>query len=166
MKFWKDCWLGEVPLALTFPSLFDMPSDKDVWVSSYIQDNNWALSFRHPLCLARLQMLAVLTGVLQRHTFRDTPDQVIWKVGSSASFTVRSQYKLIQPLQPEDKVAKFFWKAKFPPKVKMTTWLAVREQLLTSLCLQRRHVKPSSHYVFCDNHAESSIFWSIFLLKT
>jgi len=69
--------LGEVPLALTFPSLFDMPSDKDVWVSSYIQDNNWALSFRHPLCLARLQMLAVLTGVLQWHTFRDTPDQVI-----------------------------------------------------------------------------------------
>ena len=46
--------------------------------------------------------------VLKGHTFQDAPDQVIWRADSLASFTVPYQYKLIQPLQPEDKAAKFF----------------------------------------------------------
>jgi len=31
VKFWKDCWIGDVPLAYAFPSLFEMASDKDAW---------------------------------------------------------------------------------------------------------------------------------------
>ena len=98
VKFWKDCWLGEIPLALAFLNLFDMEADKNIWVSSQIQENDWVISFRHPLSPTRLQMLALLVGALQGHTFRDTPDQVIWKVDFSASFIISSQYKLLQPL--------------------------------------------------------------------
>jgi len=104
---------------------------------------------------------------LQGHTFRDAPDQVIWRVGSLTSFTVRSQYRLIQPLQPQDKAAKFFWKAKASLKVKITTWLAVHERLPTDLYLQRRYIQPPSHCVFYDNHPESSthIFLSCHFAK-
>jgi len=28
MKFWKDCWIGEIPLAYAFPSFFEVASDK------------------------------------------------------------------------------------------------------------------------------------------
>jgi len=88
MKFWKDCWIGEVPLALIFPNFFEMAADQDVWVSSQIQDNDWAVFFHHPLSPVRLQMLATLIGVLRGHTIQNSSDQVIWKAGSVAAFIV------------------------------------------------------------------------------
>jgi len=36
-------------LAHAFHNLFDMASEKKAWVSSQIQENNWALTFRHSL---------------------------------------------------------------------------------------------------------------------
>jgi len=85
-------------LALAFLNLFDMAADKNVWVSSQIEENDWVISFHHPLSPIRLQMLALLMSALQGHTFQDTPDQVIWKADFSASFIISSQYKLLQPL--------------------------------------------------------------------
>ena len=66
------------------------------------------------------------------------------------------QYQLFQPSQPHDKAAKFVWKVIAPLKVKITTCLVVREWLPTSFYLRRRHIKPLSFCVFCDNHLESS----------
>ena len=70
VEFWKDCWFGEVPLSLAFPNLFDMVADKDVWISSQIQDNDWAIFFHYPLTPTRLQMLAVLMEVLKGQHYR------------------------------------------------------------------------------------------------
>ena len=44
VKFWKHCWIGDVPLAYAF----EMASNKDAWVSSQIQENDWAITFSHP----------------------------------------------------------------------------------------------------------------------
>ena len=156
VKFWKDCWIGEVPLAIAFPNLFEMAVDQDAWVSSQFQDNDRAVSFRHPLSPAMLQMLASLIGILRGHTVRNYPDRVIWKARAVDNFTVRSQYELLQPLRPQDKAAKYIWKALAPLKVKITTWLAVRDRLPTGLYLQRRYITLPTHCVFCDNHLESS----------
>ena len=140
MRFCKDCWISEVPLAYAFLNLFYMASDKDAWVSSQIQDNNWALTFCHPISLIRLQALAEMVHILRQHTFQDVPDQVSCKVGSSATFTVHSQYKLLIPPQPQDIAAKTLWKVASPLKVKITTWLEVCERLPTGSCLNRRHI--------------------------
>jgi len=96
-----------------------MAADKDVWLSSQIQNNIWALSSPTFSC----QNTDVGNAyVYTPETYNsDTPDQLIWKAGSSAFSTVHSQYKLLQPLQPHDKVVKYFWKAKAPLKVKITT---------------------------------------------
>jgi len=102
VRFWTNRWIGEVPLAYAFPSLFEMASDKEAWVSLQIQDNNWALTFRHPLSLIRLQALAEMVNILRRHTFWDDPDQLVWKVGSSSTFIVRSQYNILIPPQHHD----------------------------------------------------------------
>jgi len=59
-----------------YPSLFEMVVDQDAWVSSQIQDNEWALTFRFPLSQPRLLILADLMNMLRQHTFQDTLDQV------------------------------------------------------------------------------------------
>ena len=142
VKFWKDCWLGELPLKIVFPNPFDVAADKDAW------DNNWAISFCHPLFLTRLQMLALLIGKFQGHTFQDIPDQVIWKAGSAVSFTVSSQYKLLQAPQPQDTAAKHIWKTKAPLKVKNHQLDTSSWSTPTGTFLQRRHIRPPSHCVF------------------
>jgi len=125
VKFYTDCRIGEVPLAYAFASLFDVASNKDAWVNSQIQDNDWALSFCPPLSPARLQDLAGLMDILRMHTFWDGPDQITWKAGSSFVFTISSQYRLLQPSLPKDRAAKYLWKVTSPLKVKITTWLAI-----------------------------------------
>ena len=102
MKFWKDCWIGEVLLAHVFSNLFEVASDKETWVSSQVQDNNWAITFRHHLSVVILKMLTALICTLREHIFQDTMDKIIWKAGSSASFTVRFQYQLLQPSRSQD----------------------------------------------------------------
>ena len=99
-------------------------------------------------------MLATLICTLWLHSFQDVLDQVTWNTGSSLTFTIRSQYQLLQPTQPQDKATTNLWKVVSPLKV--TTWLAVWERLPIVLYLYIRHIRPLSLCAFCGNHTESS----------
>ena len=151
VKFWKDYWIREVLLAYAFHSLFRMTSDKDAWCMDQFTNliNDWALSFRLPLSPTWLQMLADLICTLLTHAFQDVLDRVTWKVGPSPIFTVGSQYQPLLPSQPQDKAAKNLWKVATPLKVKITTWLAIRDRLFTGLYLHRRHIRPRSSCIIC-----------------
>ena len=73
-----------------------MAFDKEAWVNLQIQDNDRALTFCNSLSPIRLQMLVALLRTLRLH-IHDAPDRAIWKIGSSATFIVRSQYYLLKP---------------------------------------------------------------------
>ena len=32
VRFWRDGWCGDSPLCMSFPSLFDLTVEKEVWV--------------------------------------------------------------------------------------------------------------------------------------
>ena len=44
VKFWKHYWIGEIPLAVVFPSFFEMAPEKEAWANSLIQEKDWALT--------------------------------------------------------------------------------------------------------------------------
>jgi len=104
----------------------------------------------------RLQALAALVRILQHHSFNDSPCQVKWRIGSSATYTVWSQYQLLLPLQPNDTAAKTLWNVAPPLKVKITTWLVVWDRLPTRIYLHRHHIRPQLACTFCINHPEST----------
>jgi hypothetical protein len=45
-SFWKKFWIGDGPLAMMFPILFDLAIDKDITVNKVLSSNFDALSFR------------------------------------------------------------------------------------------------------------------------
>jgi hypothetical protein len=45
-SFWKNSWIGDCPLAVKFPVLFDLALDKDISVNMVLSSNFEALSFR------------------------------------------------------------------------------------------------------------------------
>jgi hypothetical protein len=45
-SFWKNFWIGDGPLAVKFPILFDLTIDKDITINKVLSSNFDALSFR------------------------------------------------------------------------------------------------------------------------
>ena len=47
--FWGDIWLGEVPLRLLFPKLYEYSSNKIDTISDYFDLGEWKVDFCRPL---------------------------------------------------------------------------------------------------------------------
>lgn len=48
-SFWEDVWVGEVPLKLVFPTLFDHCRNKMCTVKDCWQNEEWVMDFRRTL---------------------------------------------------------------------------------------------------------------------
>ncbi|KAG5626462.1 hypothetical protein H5410_011680 [Solanum commersonii] len=49
IQFWKDIWLGDIPLMNAFPRIFQIASNPDSTFSQYREDNVWNLILRRNL---------------------------------------------------------------------------------------------------------------------
>ncbi|GFZ02650.1 hypothetical protein Acr_15g0012580 [Actinidia rufa] len=95
IKFWKDIWLGNLPLQSQFPTLYRITINKFEFLSDvYIrfeETQRWDFLFRRPLldreveALEDLNELMAISGVeinLDRH------DQLIWQGCSLEKFSI------------------------------------------------------------------------------
>ena len=48
-RFWEDTWLGETPLALQYPSLYNIVQRRDAYVATVLQSNPLNIQFRRTL---------------------------------------------------------------------------------------------------------------------
>jgi hypothetical protein len=55
-SFWKSIWIGNLPLSVQFPVLFDLAYDKDVTVNDAFTSNFETLTFRRRI-VGNLRML-------------------------------------------------------------------------------------------------------------
>lgn len=49
IRFWEDVWVGEIPLKLEFPTLYQLCRDKNCLISNYWGGDGWKLVFTRPL---------------------------------------------------------------------------------------------------------------------
>jgi hypothetical protein len=128
-SFWKNSWIGDCPLAVKFPVLFDFTRDKDISVNKVLSSNFDALSFRRRM-MGNLQVLyGELVALCANYTLSVQEDRVKWCMGNK-SFIVNYLYKknsIDQAIVPY----KFLWKSKLPQKIKVFIWLVVRNKILT-----------------------------------
>lgn len=48
-RFREEVWVGNIPLKLEFPTLYDLCDDKNCLVSDYWAGDGWRIEFRRPL---------------------------------------------------------------------------------------------------------------------
>lgn len=120
VRFWKDFWIGDKPLAIAYPSLFEIALDKDCMVDSQIEDGRWVLSFRILLSQTRMQALGSFLNTLSAHTFSQEKPTVLWTLDRSKIFSVNSLYKAIKGEGHVDAGANTIWAGKYPLKVRFT----------------------------------------------
>jgi hypothetical protein len=136
-SFWKSVWIGNLPLSVQFPVLFDLTYDKDVSVNDVFTSNFESLTFRRRI-VGNLRMLfEEMISCCNQVSLSDQEDKIVWNLGKKG-FSVNSMYKK----KMEDQVLipyKFLWKSKLPHKIKVLFWLVARNKILTRDNLMKRN---------------------------
>lgn len=95
-RFWRDHWVGEAPLCLTYPRLFSISSQKEgmvggVWVE-YEGGGVWEFSWRRNLFVWEVGLLENLVHHLEGWVKSEKEDVWWWKLEEEGVFTVSSTY--------------------------------------------------------------------------
>ena len=98
-RFWEDTWLGETPLALQYPFLYNIVQRRDAYVATVMQSIPLNIQFRRTLVGARWEAWLNLVRRLMDVQLSQQPDQLCWKLTKNGEFSVKSMY-LDDKLQP------------------------------------------------------------------
>jgi hypothetical protein len=146
-SFWKSNWTGNLPLAVQFPSLFDLAYDKDISVNKVLESNFDALSFRRRIIGNLRVLFEDMLRCCNHFSLSDQDDRIIWSLDKKG-FSVNSLYKK-KVMDQVSVTYKFLWKSKLPQKIKNFIWLVVRNKILTKDNLKNRNWKGSQECFFC-----------------
>ena len=91
-RFWEDTWLGETPLAVQYPTLYNIVQRKEDYVGTVFQTIPLNIQFRHALVGERWNAWMHLVRRLIDVQLSDQPDSTQWKLARNGVFTVKSFY--------------------------------------------------------------------------
>jgi hypothetical protein len=118
VAFWTDLWVGEVPLSIRFPLLFDKCSDPLLKVGQERVAGNWHIDFRRNFGPEEEEQWAQLDQTLIVASFDPGHDKVSWCLEPSGSFSTRSMYKALCE-GPSVQIAELLWTPSMPLKIKI-----------------------------------------------
>lgn len=145
VRFWRNWWCGDAPLARSFPVLFSFCPNPDISVAE-VAANNWDLAFRRSLTPEELEDWQSLSAFLP--LLSETPDSVVWPHSASSRFLVKSLYARLIGGVPSNRFS-CIWRSKVPPKVKIFLWQAFRGQLPAADQIRKRNGPGSEFCALC-----------------
>lgn len=153
-SFWKDRWIGDKPLALSFPRLFSISLQKEAKVRDLwnLQDGvvSWNLLWRRNPFLWESNLVANCLASLDGIMVGEEEDCWRWLPEDSGSFSVNSSYKVLENLvladaglsAEEEGAFEMLWKSSAPSKVVVFSWMAIIDRISTRSNLAFRRVLP------------------------
>jgi hypothetical protein len=163
-SFWEDQWIGSSCLSKAFPRLFLVSMNRNVKVKEVFDVGIEMLRFRRAMVGELREQCLNLKKLLERVTPNKEPDKLIWKLTTTAEFSVKSMYLA---MQCNDVVPyKFLWKIKIPLRVKTFLWLVIKGSILTRDVLLQRGGKCEKKCLFCGcNETVSHLFFKCSLAR-
>ncbi|RVW39723.1 LINE-1 reverse transcriptase-like [Vitis vinifera] len=144
VRFWKDKWCGTSPLREAFPSLFSIATSKEAWVNEVWtaegdRRGSWTPTFNRPFNDWELEEVGRLLRCLEGKMVRvDEEDRVRWVESKDGVFSVKSLYRVMQPVSSAWFPSKIIWMSYAQPKISFFVWEASWGRVLTLDRLQKR----------------------------
>jgi hypothetical protein len=168
-SFWKECWLGSVPLCEKFPRLFSISLQKEESIASVWSPNDvggWNFSWRRRLFVWETVLLEELLLALRPVVLSSAEDSWGWRPEQGDDFSVKSAYKLVSGLLTDTgilasdacSVLSAIWKCAAPSKVMGFAWLMLHDRVPTRVNLFRRRIITEDEdkcCVFCGEEMET-----------
>ncbi|KAK2405812.1 hypothetical protein QL285_041620 [Trifolium repens] len=169
-RFWKDVWIGDVPLCIRFPRLYSISLQKDEYVgvlSEVVGERrNWRWSWRRNLFQWEVERLEQLETFLQNVRLSNDIDDWRWSINPEEGFSVKSAYDLLVGFGDSPNVGSYemkifskIWESSAPSKLVVFSWQLFHNRLPTKDNLLRRGVLDqdvSGNCVWCDSSPESA----------
>jgi hypothetical protein len=87
ISFWNDLWVGEVPLRVRFPALFQKSYDSDLSIAQAYSEEGWRIPFRRSLDQNDLQAWRELCNVVEEIDLANGPDRISWHLDPAGNFS-------------------------------------------------------------------------------
>ena len=152
MSFWKDRWMGDQPLAITFPRLFSISLHKEAKVRDVWNLHNgvvsWNLIWRKQPFIWENNLVANCLTSLNGILLGEEEDRWWWLPEENGVFSVKSLYRVLEEVVLEDDrlsveeegVFVKLWKSLASSKVVAFSWMAIIDRIPTRANLAFRHV--------------------------
>jgi hypothetical protein len=125
VRFWEDVWLGDVPLAIQYPSLFNIMMQKKN-VHSVLSHTPLNIGFRRRLDGTKWDAWIHLCSRLLMVQLNEEPDKFVWNLMVSGIFTAKSMYEDLMNSHNHFP-SKYLWKLKLPLKITIFMWFLNRK---------------------------------------
>ena len=179
INFWKDIWCGEEALCFTYPSLFNLASNKEAKIAD-IWDRDrgagsWSPNFLRPLNDWEIKGVATLLHTLHEVSYCSSgEDKLLLKGDKGKGFSVSSMYKCFDSFLAFDFPYRLIWNPVVPPKIGVFAWEATWGKVLTLDQLRRRGMIFVNRCFMCGEDEENidhllihcksaKMLWNLFL---
>lgn len=88
IRFWEDTWLGETPLSMHYPVVYNIVRHKEAYVVTILHTTPLNIQFRRSLIGERWNSWLHLIRRLMDAQFSNQPDTIQWNLTTSGSFSV------------------------------------------------------------------------------
>ena len=160
VKFWHDCWCGDMPLKGAFPELFVISGDREASVDDIMSFPNgilhWDIRFSRNVHDWELESLSSFMELIYSIPLKgEGDDKLGWRHKPNKGFSVKEFYRCLNKVPFDPFPWKSIWKAKVPPRVAFFSWTAALGRLLTIDNLQKRHLILVDWCCMCKRSGES-----------
>lgn len=134
--FWEDTWLGDKPICVAAPVIFDQCAEKGIIVHDFLRKEG-QLQFDRWLPPILFNKWLEIICEVYTYKYENCDDIITWKWCGKKQFTTKSVY---DHLTKGDNEFHFqhIWKSKVPYEIKIFTWLLENNVVLTKDNMVRR----------------------------
>jgi hypothetical protein len=155
-SFWNDRWLGDKPLALTYPSLFTHSKDTGASVAKIIEEGPLH-NLQPRLSRAAAAEMDALEAALQGVDLTQGPDQIsCFLEDVNHKLQAGLIYHLSVQQGQQGPMHQFIWKNHAPPRVKFFGWLLVQERIQSRDNLSLKNIVDDSCCEICQATEETA----------
>nr|GEX32878.1 putative RNA-directed DNA polymerase, eukaryota, reverse transcriptase zinc-binding domain protein [Tanacetum cinerariifolium] len=158
VRFQKDNWIGDTPLAQRYNKLFRLDPEPNYMLSGRYVNGEWNLKWIRPIISGRnLDYLASLTSELEQVVSFEGQDELRWSLGYDGTFTAKyTRHHIDDTILPTLETSTV-WCKNIPRKVNIFLWRLRLDRLPLRLNLSKRGLYIQSIMCpLCSNGVESN----------